>query len=215
MFCYFASPPLSLPAILVPMARENAPYLYGIEPPILEMAQELYDSAYAFSDETLFDTHFLLDDDSLGIINHIEPFSRWVFDTCALVVRNWYDSPPERSEMIELQDTIAERVHDKYRFINSTLSIEKDLNKPGDLGIKIVPNPFNKKVRIYFDSVESNIITISIYDLMGKRILWKRLPRKSNYLQWSPEGNASSGIYFVNIRTREGNSEQFKILNIE
>jgi len=67
------------------------------------------------------------------------------------------------------------------------------------------PNPFNSKTTIYFLLSQPQEVTISVYDMLGRRI--KVFPvyygdKGRNELQWQPQ-NIASGVYFVRIQCCE------------
>lgn len=68
------------------------------------------------------------------------------------------------------------------------------------------PNPFNPQTTILFDLPESAKVKVQIFDLLGRRVatLANRQFNAGRYeLQWQPEAQISSGVYFYRIDAGE------------
>ena len=68
------------------------------------------------------------------------------------------------------------------------------------------PNPFNPQTTILFDLPESAKVKVQIFDLLGRRVatLANRQFIAGRYeLQWQPEAQISSGVYFYRIDAGE------------
>jgi alkaline phosphatase D len=60
------------------------------------------------------------------------------------------------------------------------------------------PNPFNPSTMIKFDLPEESFVTLSVYDVLGRKIatiLSESRPQGSHSVSWSP-GGVSSGVYY-------------------
>jgi predicted outer membrane repeat protein len=69
--------------------------------------------------------------------------------------------------------------------------------------IRCYPNPFSNQTTIEFTIPESELVTLSIYDITGKRletILSKKLPKGNHKINWNAEG-LNEGIYFIQLET--------------
>ena len=81
--------------------------------------------------------------------------------------------------------------------INNTLSFDDTLRS----NFKVIPNPFNEKITIAFDSFNINdTYEISIFDLSGKRIFSNYLT-KNNYDLNLKE--IRSGIYILKLKSNQ------------
>ena len=81
--------------------------------------------------------------------------------------------------------------------INNTLSFDDTLRS----NFKVIPNPFNEKITITFDSFNINdTYEISIFDLSGKRIFSNYLT-KNNYDLNLKE--IRSGIYILKLKSNQ------------
>jgi hypothetical protein len=64
------------------------------------------------------------------------------------------------------------------------------------------PNPFNPSTIIKFHIPYEGIVTIKIYDVLGRELvhlLSKQLPQGENTIIWNAE-NYPSGIYFCKVQ---------------
>ncbi len=62
------------------------------------------------------------------------------------------------------------------------------------------PNPFNPQTHIRFELAKANVVTVEVYDLLGRRIaelVKGRLAAGQYELTWTPEDGLSGGIYFL------------------
>ncbi len=92
--------------------------------------------------------------------------------------------------------------------VNWIDSLTVAINEPSKIclknGIKIYPNPFSLQTTIEFTLPESEFVTISIYDITGKRletILSKKLSKGNHKINWNAEG-LNEGIYFIRMETQ-------------
>ncbi len=67
----------------------------------------------------------------------------------------------------------------------------------------IIPNPFNPTTNIRFDVLESNYVTLKIYDVLGKEIaiLINEYKQNGSYLVEFNSADLPSGIYYVKMQT--------------
>jgi hypothetical protein len=72
------------------------------------------------------------------------------------------------------------------------------------LQFKIFPNPFSYQTSIKFSLSESNQVTLSIFDIAGKRIdtiISEKLPEGEHNIIWNATG-IKGGIYFIRLETQ-------------
>ncbi len=89
-----------------------------------------------------------------------------------------------------LQQTIGEEVPASYALL------------PG------YPNPFNDQVTIRFALPKPDVVTLEVFDLLGRRVTYllkeEELPAGWHIVRWRPACLAS-GTYIYRIRTKKGN----------
>jgi len=74
----------------------------------------------------------------------------------------------------------------------------------------ISPNPFSGQTIIEFSLSESELVTLSIYDITGKRlktILSKKLSKGNHKINWNAEG-LIEGVYFIRLETNHTRAGQ-------
>lgn len=72
------------------------------------------------------------------------------------------------------------------------------------------PNPFNPKTQFRFRIVDFGLVTLKVYDLLGREVatLVNEVKEAGRYhVEWNAE-NVSSGVYVVRLRARGANGEQ-------
>lgn len=85
-----------------------------------------------------------------------------------------------------------------YKWDSSTLtSLPELLNEVAD-EIKVYPNPVNDFVNIEFSSVTENNVIANIYNVLGKRIMSKEIPKGTSLTTIDIAGN-EAGVYFLTI----------------
>lgn len=90
-------------------------------------------------------------------------------------------------------------------FLNtSTTSIDNDIMQPDEFSLKQnYPNPFNGSTTIEFELSQSEDVTISVYDLLGRQIAIiasSKYSAGSHSVTWHAD-DVSSGIYFYRLDT--------------
>ena len=72
------------------------------------------------------------------------------------------------------------------------------------------PNPFNPKTIISYKLVKESFVSLSIYDIMGRKIttLVNEMKKPGNYSKIWDASQYSAGIYFLNFKTQDYNSTQ-------
>ena len=91
------------------------------------------------------------------------------------------------------------------------LSVTEDLSIPKDFALaQNYPNPFNPETRIHYDLPKSSFVTLTIYDILGRKlvtlidsdhsagrfnIMWNGKDAYGNHL--------GSGIYFYQLTTEQ------------
>ncbi|UCH65798.1 MAG: DUF4832 domain-containing protein [Ignavibacterium sp.] len=94
-----------------------------------------------------------------------------------------------------------------YNYIYQVTSVEasdENIVAPGDYKVEAYPNPFNNQVNIKFNIPREQIISASIYDVLGNKVK-TYLPHEiySNKLSWNGKNSlgidAGSGIYIFVI----------------
>ena len=90
--------------------------------------------------------------------------------------------------------------------IKKLTSVDKDYHKiPKRLSLsQNYPNPFSNQTTIEFTLHDAGVISLSIYDITGKRletILSKKLPKGDHKINWNAKG-LNEGIYFIRLETR-------------
>ncbi|MCD4683103.1 MAG: T9SS type A sorting domain-containing protein, partial [Bacteroidales bacterium] len=82
-------------------------------------------------------------------------------------------------------------------------------NLPEDqspISMNIFPNPFSNQTTIEFTLPESELVTLSIFDITGKHlktILSKKLSKGNHQINWNAE-ELNEGIYFIRLETNKG-----------
>ncbi|HPR18841.1 MAG TPA: T9SS type A sorting domain-containing protein, partial [Candidatus Cloacimonadota bacterium] len=62
------------------------------------------------------------------------------------------------------------------------------------------PNPFNPTTTITFDIKEGDTGKLTIYNVLGQKVMEQEYPEGSQTLTWEAKDQAS-GIYFYNLKT--------------
>lgn len=76
------------------------------------------------------------------------------------------------------------------------------------------PNPFNSSVTIEIESLINMEVKTQVYNLLGKVIHTAsyNLSTGLNRLEWKPEKNTPSGIYFINFKHKEITQQNQKVV---
>jgi hypothetical protein len=74
------------------------------------------------------------------------------------------------------------------------------------------PNPFNASTTILYSVPANAHGELIIYDVLGRLVQSLPLPSSSGVMQWAP--HQTSGIYFAQVRWRDGQSEPIKLLQL-
>lgn len=87
------------------------------------------------------------------------------------------------------------------------LAIEESTNLPNSISLTNFPNPFNPSTTIHYTLPEESQATISIYNLLGKRVAQLNSSKQSSgshSIQWNGtdrQGNSvPAGIYFYQLQ---------------
>ncbi|WP_373551675.1 T9SS type A sorting domain-containing protein [Haliscomenobacter sp.] len=80
----------------------------------------------------------------------------------------------------------------------------KDFNPALNASIRIVPNPNDGHFAIQLENANTKVEGIILFDNMGRRI--QDLGKSSDLQNLRTSVNLPSGVYFVHIRTKEGNA---------
>jgi hypothetical protein len=94
-------------------------------------------------------------------------------------------------------------------------SVDDDLLKHGFKLYQNYPNPFNPKTNIVYHLSTASLVTLKIYDLLGREIetLVDGLNEAgSQSVEWNAE-NFSSGIYFCRLTVTDGNRASYMHTN--
>lgn len=86
--------------------------------------------------------------------------------------------------------------------IEELISAGLNENKLDHPFVKTYPNPFNEKITIDFDTNVGDIISIYVYDIKGVKmdeILDKHTVTNNNKIEWNPNKNLKSGVYFLSF----------------
>lgn len=88
---------------------------------------------------------------------------------------------------------------------------------PYSLALHTAPNPFNNRTVLRIRSSQSEMVLVELYDLLGRRVLLLHDEMLAAGEHTLPiEGNGlASGVYFVQARTRQGNTAIHKILLVK
>ena len=94
---------------------------------------------------------------------------------------------------------------DNFTFRSNITSVNNDYNKiPKEYKLsQNFPNPFNPSTRIYYSLPKSNMVTIKIFDILGKEVktLVNEYQNAGNYyVEFNADGIAS-GIYFYRLQS--------------
>jgi len=106
-------------------------------------------------------------------------------------------------------NTLGSVTNEVWRLNLDSLQISIDENefalKENLIFNQIYPNPFSSIATIEFELKQPEIITITIYDLLGEQIeiLTKRKVLGQQRIEWNSDG-LPTGIYFCTLKTNEG-----------
>ena len=83
--------------------------------------------------------------------------------------------------------------------------------------LSLAPNPFNPSTEVSFETLESGLVTMEIYDVSGGRVRTVPLgyvEPGQHHARWDGRDarghNVSSGVYFVRLLGAEGESRAVK-----
>lgn len=99
-----------------------------------------------------------------------------------------------------------------YNWINEggfgpTVSVNHQGSK-NPFFLRIYPNPFNNRIEILYQLIDKQLVTITIYDILGNNI--KTIKNENQNLEWSSVfwdatnhtgSSVSGGIYLVGLQT--------------
>lgn len=84
------------------------------------------------------------------------------------------------------------------------LETERWQTLPADFTLlRTYPNPFNPSTTIEFTAPQSGLVTLTVYDLIGREvvtILNRRMDAGRHLIQWDAS-HVSSGVYFVTMES--------------
>ncbi len=85
---------------------------------------------------------------------------------------------------------------------------------PNKIDVAVHPNPFNSSVRISFDKIPSEA---QIYDISGRIVARWSEGELDNFgeILWEPASSLVSGVYFIQVKTKSGNSAAAKIIYLK
>lgn len=105
---------------------------------------------------------------------------------------------------------------DEFDVSTSIPDFDHTDTKPG-INIHNFPNPFNNQTNIRFELPSEEIITLSIYDITGRRILTplaqERLPA-GNHVISIDTSMLRGGFYISRIQLQSGRTESLKMLKV-
>lgn len=80
------------------------------------------------------------------------------------------------------------------------------------------PNPFNPETVIRFQLPESELVTVSVFNMLGKQVavlVNQKLEAGSHEVVWRPDHSISSGLYFYRLNTRDRQIGMKKMLYLK
>lgn len=88
-----------------------------------------------------------------------------------------------------------------YQYDDASLNVEEWLNYANAWDVKIFPNPTSSTLTIRFNLLQSDELSIGLYDMQGKPILTKNLGKKETIVheETLDLSNVPSGTYFCRI----------------
>lgn len=143
------------------------------------------------------------------------PLSDYCFD----IVAGWVslkNAPPNGSEIllnytysIDLELAVGSRSPSMYRNTNVGVKEKKNIIQSEGLFIKNYPNPFRDFTKIVFSLPQSEKISITIYDVTGRKVkkIFSGVKKGGMHkFLWKGENNegkqVSSGVYYTKFRSR-------------
>jgi hypothetical protein len=85
---------------------------------------------------------------------------------------------------------------------------------PSSFRLSAFPNPFNPATRLSFDLPQAGMVSLTVYDLLGRRVavlLNERMTAGSHEIEWQADA-FSSGMYFAVLRFGEQRAVQKMLL---
>jgi len=110
-----------------------------------------------------------------------------------------YEGQPRPMPYTFMPDIGADEVDEGIGIPN----ISKDQSP---ISMNIFPNPFSNQTTIKFTLPESELVTLSIFDITGKHlktILSKKLSKGNHQIKWNAEV-LNEGVYFIRLETNKG-----------
>ena len=101
-----------------------------------------------------------------------------------------------------------------YNWINEgaigpTVSVQKESIKKSPL-LRVYPNPFNNKIKISYRLIESGVVSVSIFNIIGKRV--KTITRQHQRIGWysvfwdgtdNDGQTVAGGLYLIGINNND------------
>lgn len=98
-----------------------------------------------------------------------------------------------------------------YRSVNQVLDVESEITQLRAFQLyQNYPNPFNPKTRIKFSLADKNIVTLKLYDLLGREITTLLNEEKSPGIYEAEldlsNYNLAGGVYFIHLSSADNYS---------
>ncbi len=140
--------------------------------------------------------------------------------------RTWYrdfsiDSltyPPYDYEYLPNGEILAvERGGEVYKWTDPFLSIDEDRIRESEPSVKLYPNPLSKNETLNIEFIPSFLgeVELSIIDMTGRKLsIYQHnlASRTKQILNYKPNNDLTSGIYFLQIGYKNGIAERHKFV---
>lgn len=99
-------------------------------------------------------------------------------------------------------DTVEASNGEGYFLLDRTGTVEKSLGVPTEYSLSAYPNPFNPTTTISFTLPETQHVSLSVYDIIGRQldVLAEGIHNAGEYRITYDASGLSSGIYFVQFK---------------
>jgi len=189
----------------------------GESAPWFEVIDERMDDLYPVKENaTWMNTHFLLDNEGLGVYTYLFNYEEWGINQANLWVDTWFGQPTDTIAVGNAQNQIAQYIWFQLLQGRDQLTgiTGNDNNKPKDFVLGNYPNPFNMETIISFSVGRSNSVKIEVFDVLGRQVaklLDRQLEPGQYQVKWDGKNSSgvkvTSGMYFYRLE----NDDRFEV----
>ncbi len=161
--------------------------------------------------------------DQVVVIANFSNFNRTVYNVPFLSAGTWYNIMDDNSTLVTNDGNYGVYTipaNTAHVYTNNVYSLSIEPEKKNIISQKFwissfYPNPFNPKINLHFGLYDNDVMEISVYDILGKkvRLLYSgRMDRGTHSITWDGKEDAGrsvpSGLYFISFKTNSHTETQ-------